>query len=91
MSRLGKKFKKSLDGNKTYAENEYFSQRHRQWARYHVQRPRLPRATDEKWLETVFQPRTLKLFVGKHLNEARYMILSHPSFFVSYIDRPLRP
>jgi Cdc6-like AAA superfamily ATPase len=70
MSRLGKKFKKSSDGNKTYAENEYFSQRHRQWARYHVLRPRLPRPTDEKWLETVFQPRTLKSFVGKHNHEA---------------------
>jgi hypothetical protein len=72
MSRLGRKAKKSSESNKTYAELEYFSQRHRQWARYHVLRPRLPKPTDERWLETVFQPRTLKSYVGKHNNEVKY-------------------
>lgn len=73
MSKYGKRTgKKSLpESNKTYAETEYFSQRHRQWARYHVLRPRLPRITDEneKWLETIFQPKTLRTFVGKHNHE----------------------
>jgi hypothetical protein len=69
MSRLGKKLKKNSESNKTYAETEYFSQRHRQWSRYHVLRPRLPRSSDEKWLETLFQPKTLKTFVGKHNQE----------------------
>jgi hypothetical protein len=67
---LAKKLKKIQD-SKTYAENMYFSQRNRQWFRFAVQRPRLPKAADktEKWLETKFQPRTLRTFIGKHNNE----------------------
>jgi hypothetical protein len=76
MSRAGKKSKKISESNKTYAETEYFSQRHRQWSRYHVLRPRLPRPTDEKWLETVFQPKTLKTFVGKHNHEVTLFFYS---------------
>lgn len=71
MLKLNRKLKKSLELNKTYSESEYFSQRHRQWKRYSVNKPRLPKNIDinEKWLETLFQPRTLKTFVGKHNNE----------------------
>lgn len=55
----------------TYAEKEYFSQRHKQWPRYFVHKPRLPREGEakEKFLETKFQPRTLGTFVGKHNTE----------------------
>mmetsp|Transcript_20039 Transcript_20039/g.28786 ORF Transcript_20039/g.28786 Transcript_20039/m.28786 type:complete len:519 (+) Transcript_20039:89-1645(+) len=70
MSRQGKKPKKVQD-NRVYAEKVYYSQRHRQWPRYEVSKPRQPKLSDgkEKWLETKFQPRTLKSFVGKHNNE----------------------
>lgn len=78
MSRYGKKTGKKVitESNKTYAESEYFSQRHRQWTRYHVLRPRLPKITDdhEKWIETLFQPRTLKSFLGKHNHEVSFIL-----------------
>lgn len=77
MSKLSRKIKKSFEVNKTYSESEYFSQRHRQWNRYYTSKPRLPKSSDlnDKWLETLFQPRTLKTFVGKHNNEVYFLSL----------------
>jgi hypothetical protein len=70
-SRLGRRGKKKQEELGTYAEKVYFSQRHKQWHRYEVKKPRLPKESEqaEKWLETKFQPRTLNTFVGKHNTE----------------------
>lgn len=75
-SRLGRKSKKKQEDPGTYAEKVYFSQRHKQWQRYEVKKPRLPKESEpnEKWLETKFQPRTLGAFVGKHNSEVSFLL-----------------
>jgi hypothetical protein len=62
--------KKKLD-RQVYSEREYFSQRHAQWDRYHVKRPRLPTNNDKevRWLDTKFQPKSIRLFLGTHNSE----------------------
>jgi len=54
-----------LANGETYAESNYWSQRHKQWKLYNVAKPRLPVESDthDKWIEK-YIPQSLSLFKG---------------------------
>ena len=54
----------------TYAERNYWSQRHKNWKKFHVKMPRLPQQkdVDERWIEK-YIPGSLRSFKGDHNNE----------------------
>lgn len=56
--------------NQSYAESNYFSQRHKFWRQFIVPKPRLPKEDDkQRWVGRKFIPPSYKNMIGKH-NEA---------------------
>jgi len=69
----------SLISGLLYAERCYFSQKNKQWSRFHIKKPRLPIPADDltagtRWADTKFRPVTLKAFVGKTMATVNFKL-----------------